>query len=186
MPIDLEYKIPEIFIVTRFKLHKQFRLPYYNYASSGLYFVTICTDRRKNIFGKIIKSEIELSKIGQYLEECIQNLSKKLKYVFVDDFVIMPNHVHIIISIDNPDEEFAIKEKEFRPRRGSLSIVVRNLKSTVTLLARRTQPDIIVWQKRFYDRIIRNENELHRVRKYIRDNPMQWEEDRNNPENLNI
>jgi REP element-mobilizing transposase RayT len=170
--------------VYKFKRHKQFRLPYYNYASSGLYFVTICTYHRKNLFGEIVQSEIVLTEIGRYLEECIQNIPKKLDYVFIDDFVIMPNHVHVIVLIDNPDEEFALKEKEFRPRKRSLSIVVRNLKSTVTLLARRNTLTKSVWHSRFYDRIIRNENELQRIRKYIRDNPLRWEEEKNNSESL--
>lgn len=107
-----------------------------------------------------------------------------MDYIGIDDYIIMPNHVHIIVHIGNPEEGFAIKEKEFQPRKRPLSIVIRNFKSTVTLLARRKNYAGKVWQQRFHDRMIRKENELQRIRKYIRDNPMRWAEDGNNTENL--
>lgn len=168
----------------KYKQHKQYRLPYYNYASSGLYFVTICTHNRDYLFGEIKNEQIDLSNFGLFVLECLTNLPKKLPYVLIDEFVIMPNHIHIIIQIDNPNEEFSFKAKKFQIEKKSLSLVVRNFKSVVTLLGRRKYPDIKIWQSRFYDRIIRKEIELYSIRKYIQDNPMQWAVDRNNPGNL--
>lgn len=168
----------------RYKQHKQYRLPYYNYASSGLYFVTICCHNREYLFGEIVNGEINLSNIGKYVFECLRNLPKKLQYVILDEFVIMPNHIHVILGINNPEEDLTLKEKRFQIEKNSLSLIVRNFKSTVTLLSRKEFPGIIIWQSRFYDRIIRNERELIAIRRYIQNNPLQWEEDRNNPENL--
>jgi putative transposase len=167
-----------------YKRHKQYRLPYFNYASTGLYFVTICSHHRKNIFGTVVNRKVILSKIGLCIFDCINNLPLKLSYVTLDEFVIMPNHLHAIIQIVNPNIDRTLHEKRFQPEKASLSIIIRNFKSTVTLLTRRDLAEAKVWQPRFHDRIIRNERELHSIRKYIQDNPMQWEEDRNNPENL--
>ena len=168
----------------KYKQHKQYRLPYYNYASSGLYFVTICRYNSNNIFSEIENGETQLSSIGKYILECLNNLPMKLPYVFLDEYVIMPNHIHVIFVIDNPEEEISIKEKRFQPEKRSLSIVVRNFKSSVTLLARQHSPETKIWQARFYDRIIRNEKELQAIRTYIQNNPLHWEQDRNNAENL--
>ncbi len=168
----------------RYKHHKQYRLPYFNYASTGLYFVTICSCNRENIFGEILSSKIVLSTVGKYVLECLENIPKKFSYINIDEFIIMPNHIHVIFGVTNPDEDVALKEKQFQIEKRSLSLIVRNFKSIVTLLARKDFSNIKIWQPRFYDRIIRNESELQVIRKYIRDNPLQWEQDRNNPENL--
>lgn len=168
----------------RYKHNKQYRLPYFNYASSGLYFVTICSYNRESIFGEISKSKITLSTVGKHILECLENIPKKFSYINIDEFIIMPNHVHIIFGINNPDEDVALKDKQFQIGKRSLSLIVRNFKSIVTLLSRRDLSDIKVWQPRFYDRIIRNEKELQAIRKYIQDNPLRWEQDRSNPENI--
>ncbi|MFA5832733.1 MAG: transposase [Bacteroidota bacterium] len=168
----------------KYKQRKQYRLPHYNYASSGLYFVTICSYNRENIFSEVKQGNIHLLTVGEYILECLTNLPEKLSYVRIDEFVIMPNHIHVIFGIDNPGEDVSIKTMKFQPEKKSLSIVVRNFKSTVTLLSRENYPEMKIWQSRFYDRIIRSEQELQNVRKYIQDNPLRWEADKNNPENM--
>lgn len=150
-------------------------MPFYNYASTNLYFVTLCTFNRRQYFGKIDNDSMILSNIGQFVLECLQNRQQKLPYVSLDRYVIMPDHLHAIIHINNPEEERTVKKSIFRMKERSLSEVVRNYKSAVTLLARREHPGIQVWQPRFYDRIIRDERELNAIRKYIEDNPIQWE-----------
>ena len=168
----------------RFGRCKQYRLPYFNYASNAYYFVTICTKDRKHYFGDIRNSAIELSDTGKIVQRCLTELSKKLSYVTVDKFVIMPNHVHAIVFINNPEEKRTIRVKTFQPAKRSLSLVIRNFKSTATLLARRETSLMNIWQARFYDHIVRNDDELDRMRTYIRNNPAQWETDKNNPGNL--
>jgi putative transposase len=158
-----------------YKLKKQYRLPFYNYASTNLYFVTLCTYNKHQYFGRVRNGIIELSDIGQIVLECLQNRPRKLSYVSLDQFVIMPDHLHAIIHIDNPEAERTKKENTFTVKERSLSEVVRNFKSAVTLLSRKNYPGMCVWQNRFHDRIIRSDQELHAIRKYIEDNPTQWE-----------
>lgn len=108
----------------------------------------------------------------------------KLSYMRMDEFVIRPNHVHAIVFINNPENERTLSEKKFQPEKHSLSLVIRNFKSTVTLLVRRNMGMIDIWQPQIYDRIVRNEYELNRIRTYIHNNPAQWEMDKDNPESL--
>jgi putative transposase len=172
-----------------YKRFKQYRLPYYNYASSNLYFVTICTrDRKKHLFGEIIRSEMVLSDAGQCVEESLQIIPTVTPYASVDAFAIMPDHLHAIIAINNPNEAKEISELEFRVRRQSLSNVVRNFKSAVTtkIRALHRNPAMRIWQPRFWDRIIRNERELNAIRRYIANNPIQWEIDKNRLDNLTM
>ncbi|MFA6540527.1 MAG: transposase [Bacteroidota bacterium] len=168
----------------KYKQHKQYRLPYYNYASSGIYFVTICTKNREELLGSIQNHKTQLSKIGSIVNECLVNIPVKWRYIHLDEFVIMPNHIHGLLVIDNPGEGREIKEIKFYPQKKSLSFIVRNFKAIVTLLVRKDLPGADIWQSRFYDRIVRNEKELNNIRLYIQNNPIRWETDRNNTENL--
>lgn len=170
----------------RFKKHRQYRLPYFNYASSALYFVTICCENRNELFGTIKNGVMTKSWIGEIVESCLNRIPLSSPYAFLDSFVIMPDHVHAIIGLDNPDEQLTVPIKIFVPGKKSLSIVVRNFKSAVTIFVRRDRPGMKIWQSRFYDRIIRNEKELHAIRKYIADNPLNWSRNKNDVENNNM
>ncbi len=158
----------------KYKQNSQYRLPYFNYASSALYFVTVCCHNRNCHFGVVEDGAVVKSWIGEIAESCLNNIPKSSSYASLDSFVIMPDHIHVIIGIDNPDEKVDIPEKIFSPRKRSLSIVVRNFKAAVSIFAGRIDPSLTIWQSRFYDRIIRNERELNSIRKYIEDNPMAW------------
>ncbi len=166
----------------RFKKHRQYRLPYFNYAGSALYFITICCENRNELFGTIKNGVMYKSWIGEIVESCLNRIPLSSSYAFLDSFVIMPDHIHAIIGLDNPDEQLTVPLKKFAPKERSLSIVVRNFKSAVTIYVRRNCPAMNIWQSRFYDRIIRNEKELYAIRKYITDNPKNWSNDRNNVE----
>jgi putative transposase len=98
----------------------------------------------------------------------------------------MPNHLHGIIVINNPQEPRTLEKKEFIVNGKSISNVVRNFKTAVTTKIRKLyqDPEYIVWQSRFFDRKIRNEKELNAIRNYIVYNPMKWEAEKNNPGNL--
>jgi REP element-mobilizing transposase RayT len=169
-----------------FNRSRQIRLPYYNYASTGLYFITICVYLREYLFGDIHDGKMLLTPIGDIARQCWDRIPASSTYAGIDSFVVMPNHIHGIISIDNPEEKLDIPEKKFEPRKRSLSIVVRNYKTAVSIKSRVLYPAIRIWQPRFFDRIIRSEKELHAVRRYIENNPQQWHEDKNNPENLTM
>lgn len=172
------------FFLMDFKRSRQIRLPYYNYASTGLYFITICAHHRKYLFGDIHDGKMIATPIGQIARQCWGYIPTSSPYAGIDSFVVMPNHVHGIIAINNPEESGDIPGKKFEPRKRSLSIVVRNFKAAVSIKSRVLYPAIRIWQPRYFDRIIRSENELNAVRRYIENNPQQWSEDKNNPENL--
>jgi putative transposase len=163
----------------KYKTRKQYRLPYFNYASSGYYFVTICSKDRRKLFGTIANNRTTLSEIGEIIRQAWLYIPTSSPYVTLDEFVIMPDHIHGIILIDNPDESREIKEKAFEVRKKSLSVVIRTLKAATTAKARKILSVETIWHPRFHDRIIRNDAELQRIRKYIQDNPVRWEEDRN-------
>ena len=170
-----------------YKRFKHYRLPYYNYASSSLYFITICTaEREKHLMGEIVNGEMILSDAGKSAEESLGIIPSIADYASVDTFAIMPDHLHAIIFIDNPDEPKDIPELKFSVRKKSLSNVIRNFKSAATTKIRVLNRDstMKVWQSRFFDRIVRNEHELNAIRQYIINNPMQWEMDKNRPDNL--
>jgi len=152
-------------------------LPLFSYASTASYFVTLCTKDRQHYFGALLNGELHLSAIGKICEECLNNLPLKYSFIRLDEYVIMPNHMHAIFTINNPGKERMLHEKRFQPEKESLSSVIRNFKSTVTLLVRRNISAMDVWQPRFFDRIVRDENELRRIRTYIRNNPARWKID---------
>ena len=125
-----------------------------------------------------------LSPIGALVQKCWLTIPSKTSYAKLDAFVVMPNHLHGIILLENPLEPRFDSGLEFQPQKKSLSLVVRNFKAAVTAAARALSPGIEIWQSRFYDRIVRNEKELQTIKLYIGNNPMQWGADKNNPENL--
>lgn len=177
------------------------RLKGYNYASVGMYFVTICTHAQAFLFGAIVEAEMQLSDMGQIAAECWREIPDHFAGVGIDLFVVMPNHVHGIIEIKPPSiEEKSLRDDAQSPivstdatccvrtneppkphvEAGSLGAIVRSYKSAVTRQIRQAtqQPDFIVWHGRYHDHIIRNEADLNRIREYIQNNPARWQEDR--------
>jgi len=159
------------------------RLKNWDYASNGYYFITICTKNKECLFGKITNGKMELSDVGEIVlrEWHISfNIRKELS---CDCFVIMPNHIHGIIIINNNsvethgraslrDHGIAFREPK------SISSFVAGLKSSITkhINEYRILPGIPVWQQRFYDHVIRNNQDLRRIRKYIQNNPRNWKD----------
>lgn len=160
-----------------FPVRKRYRLPYFNYASSHLSFVTICTDKRVPLFGTVRNGVMHLSREGRMADESWLLIPQLCDYASLDEYVIMPDHIHGIIAIENPDEPRSIAAPVFAVRQRSVSTAVRNFKSAVTTKIRKLHddPGCIVWQSRFYERIIRSDDALYRIREYIRNNPAAWE-----------
>lgn len=158
-----------------FPKRKSTRLKEFDYSQFGFYFVTICIKNRKEFFSKIDNSSVVLSKYGNIIKNIIMNLHS-YDNVEIDCYVIMPNHIHLIIILD----------KDENKRNYSLSDVVGKLKSFASKEIRKSLEDkeIFEWQKSFYDRIIRNEKELYQIRKYIQENPLRWDIEKDKPENL--
>ena len=144
----------------------------YDYKTSGAYFVTICTKERANILSRIYVGKaalclpiLELSNIGRITEKYINNINVVYDGVTVDKYVIMPNHIHLIIIIDNYGRQ--------RAAFPTLSDIVRSIKILV-----RKETGKSFFQTSFYDHIIRNEQDYLKIWQYIDTNPAKWSEDR--------
>jgi REP element-mobilizing transposase RayT len=145
---------------------KKQRLKNYDYSNSWYYFITICTHDRKNYFGNIISEKIELNNLGQEVHKALQNISRTSQNVKIDEFIIMPNHIHAIFVLDNSISNNSINIPE----------VIRRFKKFTTKIYKKNEKDIL-WQKSYYDRIIRNEKEYFKIVKYIIENPLKWDVD---------
>jgi REP element-mobilizing transposase RayT len=153
---------------------RSIRLRGYDYTQSGVYFVTICTHARAHIFGQIIDGAVDLSPAGRLLDRCWLALPRHFSFVTIDTYVIMPDHIHGILAIDRP-EDHARPAPSTRPHvvPGSLGAIVRTLKSTAARAINRSSGGPI-WQRNYYERVVRDDAELQRVRAYIINNPARW------------
>jgi REP element-mobilizing transposase RayT len=171
------------------------RLRNWDYRKDGVYFVTICTKNRAEAFGRIENGEVRLSGVGEIAAQCWSEIPIHHTGVMLDEFVIMPNHVHGLIVLNNhidPVEPLhcngstkTISEQmaAISPKTGSLGSVVRSYKSAVSRLAHQAGFEF-GWQERYWDHIVRNDGELGRIRNYIIRNPVKWEHDQQNPQGL--
>ena len=169
---------------TRFKNRRApLRLPAYDYAQVGAYFVTIVTHGRISLFGEIIDGDMRINRLGSITQAIWTELPKHFKGISTDQFVIMPNHVHGIIHITDVvgTQHAAPAKSHVHP--GSLGAIVRSFKAAVS--KRCKQQDVVsaatIWQRNYYDHVIRDENELARIREYIATNPLRWSLDPENP-----
>jgi putative transposase len=167
------------------------RLKGWDYRSAGHYFVTICTWNREQFFGEVAEGEMCLSPIGEIAAQFWVEIPSHYTGVEMNDFVIMPNHVHGIIVIVSGAAEtlrstslLNSKMSAISPKAGSLGAIVRSYKSAVSHWARSNGMTSFEWQARFYNHIIRDEKSFNQIRRYIFDNPIKWESDRENPANL--
>ena len=142
---------------------KEYRLKTYDYSSEGKYFVTICTKGRENVFWETIdikeNEEYQLSREGDVVKKAIENIPAVYENTAIDKFVVMPDHIHIIISLSNKKDK-------------TISTIINQLKGYIT-----KQIGFSCWQKLFYDRIIRDEEEYWNICQYIDNNPINWFDD---------
>lgn len=157
------------------KKRKQIRLKKYDYSNSGWYFVTICTHNREYLFGKIIVGATRGSPLNKIVEKIWKTLPDHHP-VDLDEFIVMPNHIHFVIHI--------VHKGGSRPA-PTLGTVIGLFKSECTKQIRKFINDsqFSVWQRSYYEHIIRTEYDLNRIRQYIKGNPLNWESDRNNLSN---
>ena len=176
---------------------KSTRLPRWDYSQKGFYFVTICTRKNKHHFGKVKAGKMQLSKTGRIVQEAWLQTPRIRNYCKLDEWIIMPNHLHGIINLENVDSnrrdvapQRLYKGKNSRmskisPKQNSLPAIIRSFKSSCTRRINKRFPySSFAWLPRYYDHIIRIDEEADRIREYIRNNPLKWEVDRNAPENL--
>jgi REP element-mobilizing transposase RayT len=165
------------------------RLKGYDYSQEGAYYVTIVTWRRDFLFGEIVNQEMMLSKRGQIADACWREIPNHFPHVELGAYVIMPNHMHGIIFIKDgrrgaiyraPTDDANI-EKFGEPVKGSLPTIIRTYKAAVTRLIGRELNETGIWQRNYYDHIIRDEKDLQNKTDYIEANPRLWDEDDENP-----
>ncbi|MBN1541561.1 transposase [candidate division KSB1 bacterium] len=178
---------------------RSIRLKGYDYSQAGAYFVTICTHNHECIFGEIIHGQMALNDAGRVVQTVWVDLPNHYPNIELDEYVVMPNHVHgIIVIVVGPDFKPAhvvgagfkpaptTTRPDFKPApttRHGLPEIVRACKtfSARRINQMRGMPGAKLWQRNYYEHIIRNENELNRIRKYIINNPMKWDLNRKNP-----
>jgi len=165
---------------------KSTRLDGWDYSSPGHYFITISVRDRINYFGRVMGGTVELSDIGRITKECWKNIPMHFPHVGLDEFVVMPSHVHGIIIINSninvETQNFAsLPNNKFGPQSKNLGSIIRGFKIGVKKWATMNNIDF-QWQPGFYEHIIRNEKSLRNIRQYITENPAKWEFDLENPD----
>ena len=163
------------------------RLQCWNYGADGYYFVTICTKNKIKYFGDMVDGEVLLSKIGQITKLYWAEIPNHYSFVVLDEYIIMPNHLHGIIIINKDKDttretqnisslqlnDLNIKQNRFGPQSNNLASIIRGFKAAVKKCAT-TNHIPFEWQSRFYEHIIRNEEDLNKIREYIVYNPGNW------------
>ena len=154
-----------------FPQRKPNRLTEYDYSTPNAYFLTICTKNRKNLFWKNVGAIIDrpenipLTNLGCLVRQCIIEIPMHYPMISVDNFVVMPNHIHLLLQIHTDADGRSL----IAP---TISTVVRLMKGTVS-----KQAGFSVWQKGFYDHVIRNDKDYQSIWNYIEGNPGKWTED---------
>ena len=159
---------------TKYPSRKSPRRPSIDYSTAGYYFVTVCSHNREAFFGEVVNDQMRLNPAGQAIEDIWADIPRQFNQVKLDAFVIMPNHIHGIIILEGGI---------------SLSRVVQAFKSIATHAYVRgvhkqgwKKFDQNLWQRSFYDHVIRNQKDLLRIQEYILNNPLQWAMDNENPD----
>lgn len=170
---------------------RSIRLKGYDYTQPGAYFITICAHQRQHIFGEVINGEMVLNETGKMARDEWFRTAELRPYMelFQDEFVIMPNHGHGIIWIVGARHCRAptdVLEKFGKPVKGSIPTIMRAYKSAVTYAvnAAHILRGAVLWQKNYYEHIIRNDRELNNIKWYILNNPLNWQLDRDNLQNI--
>ena len=184
-----------------FKHHRHsIRLKGFDYSQPGAYFITIVTKNRELLFGEIVENTMRLNTFGQIVNTFWQDLPDHFPQVVLDAWIVMPNHIHAILWIVRMASKTGERQKVFanlgtqtdsrlQPKHpkgtqpGSLGAILGNFQMTTARRINRIRKSTgaSVWQRDFYDDIIRNQRHLEAVRQYIRNNPTNWPHDTENP-----
>ncbi len=164
------------------------RLKGWDYSNDGYYFITICTKNRNYFFGEIIDGKMKLNAVGKLAEKFWLQIPLQFEYAKLDVFVVMPNHIHVILVIDktnvcrdtiNRVSTGGITKNHNPMLHDNVSRIIRWYKGRTTFESRKINTEF-GWQSRFYDHIVRNEKSIMAIREYIINNPKMWQRDRNN------
>ncbi|MDO8614266.1 MAG: transposase [Dehalococcoidia bacterium] len=168
---------------------RSIRLATFDYSQSGAYFITLCTWGRVPLFGSIGGNAVVRNGFGEIVEEEWLRSSEIRSEIELDAYVVMPNHLHgVVFLIGGVGATGRLPRRfgaEEGPGRRSLASFAGGLKAATTTRINRARgtPGAPVWQRNFFERVLRSECELERARQYVLDNPRRWAEDPNNPLN---
>jgi putative transposase len=158
------------------------KLSHYDYASSGMYFITVNAKEHGCIFGSIVDATMRCSALGDLVETCWSQIPEHFPHVVLDVFQVMPNHFHGILLLSSSGELNPLVNEEGRKpgglQKGSVDTIINSFKGAVTRESRKKGLAAMVWQPRFHDHVIRDDKDLERIRHYIVNNAGQWTEDR--------
>ena len=168
----------------KYPSRKSHRLPEYDYSNTGYYFVTICIRDRKCILGNITNDTVQLNDAGKIIEDMWQELPVRFLNIELGEFVVMPNHIHGIIMIMDQIKDVGATSGRPRTRSITLGSIMGYFKhqSAKRINILHNTLGRSLWQRSFYDHVIRNDMDLLRVQEYISNNPLQWSLDEENPD----
>jgi len=163
---------------------RSIRLKGYDYSQNGGYFITICTANRLCLFGEIIDGEMVLNEFGNIVDKCWLEIPKHHPSVRLEEYIIMPNHIHGILVIHDDIgvqnfEPLRIENKFQKIIPHSIGSIIRGFKIGVTKYFRQNTDIYNVWQRNYYEQIIKDDISFDTICKYIINNPINWEVDEN-------
>ncbi|QNO15563.1 transposase [Alkalicella caledoniensis] len=149
---------------------KKIRIKDYDYSLAGGYFVTICTNNKTKIFSNVSNGEVNLTPCGKMIDEKLKEMGNKYNGVILDEYVIMPNHIHVILILEGDSVP--------------LHSLIGKFKSVTTVEYFKRVKDLgwkpvdkKLWQRNYYEHVIRNNKDLFVHRNYIEENPTRWDSD---------
>jgi putative transposase len=149
------------------------RLSGYDYSQPGFYFVTMCTQQHRLVFSTIVDGQVSLKVPGQVAQSVWVTLPRRFAHVKLDEYVLMPNHMHAIIELTDREPTQAAGP------RAALWEIIRVFKAATSYHTRRLEgKPWFAWQDDYYDSVIRTEAALQQIRQYIRENPLRWSQDK--------
>ena len=184
---------------------KSIRLKNYDYSLEGLYFITICCQNREHLFGEIVKGKMILNNAGFMIQRIYEELPKYFEKIEIGEYVIMPNHFHCVIEIvdlvlnvgaesisaqiknknDIYNQNTLLNRVDIESTPTTIPNIIQTFKRYTTIeyikMVKNNQLpnfDKRIWQKNYYEHIIRNEEEYTKISKYIENNPTKWDEDK--------
>jgi len=183
----------------RHKNHRRsIRLKGYDYTRAGAYFVTICTKDRACLFGDVADGVMRLNQMGHIVRQCWLAIPDHVPHVLLDEFVVMPNHVHgILVMMPTHDvgathasplqnDDTPARPRGPQPR--SVASIVGSFKSAAAkrINEHHGTPGAPIWQRNYYEHIIRDDESLNSIRNYIADNPLRWQIDAEHPNTISL
>ena len=162
------------------RFHGKYRIPSarlqdWDYATNAYYFVTICTKNREYFLGEISNGNIQYSVIGDFACNYLRDINQYATYTCVDTFVVMPNHIHLLVFLRHMQGEY--RQNKFGTlREKSISSVINHFKGRVTKFAN-SKGILFGWQERYHDHIVRDNDDYQRIYQYISNNVDNWRDD---------